>query len=1007
MKQKLISAIVFCFTMWFPCLGTSTVSANEIDTVFVENFNSEEDFNKWESVNPNAETTRTWIYYSSNGNGQARILKEGSLAHDNWLLSPVFNLEAGKVYELSCYIYSGMYNKVERLKVTLGGSRSVDAQTTELLNLVDFVRGDDTHYDQRFTVDATGEYAIGLYAYSIANQGRIEVDSIYIKELSSGSVPDSVSGLKAVAAPAGELKATVSFTTPAITSKGEALSSLSSVKISRNGEEIKTLTDVELGTYMEYTDEEALQGYNTYEVKAINDDGEGEAKTAKVYVGLDVPKNVKALTASRNKDLSISLQWNKPEASVNGGYYDEASLQYAIVLDGDTIGKTAETQYTFAPSDATLRSYVFSVVPVATLGCGADTLSNNVISGTPITAPYTEGFAAGKVVGCGWVTDNAVSVKSWDVTTTDDTGIDTPDGDGYMLMADTYYAFDGDRSRAMSPIFDLKDMQNPVFSFSLYQRKADDADLYGSSRDAVVLQVSVDGGEWQNVNNGKFSPYTDGKSGWTTCQVPLIKYAGHNVQYALDLNLDSDDGSHHYVFVDNISIAEAGFSQNIGVKSFTADKQRVSIGEQTHFNVEVYNNGSVSATGYDVVLYRDGKEQSRISDCTTEPTESSVYTFDVTATLADARSEGAVWSTGIEYAGDEVAADDTLGSIAWSVRQNEVDIPLNLQAAQSGDAIELAWTACTSKDAVETEPAEPITDDFESYEPFIIDNIGEWTVVDRDGGATLNSPVIPVDYAHKGEPMAWQIFNTTEAGVITEDHYDNVFQSKSGVQYIMCTSNDDYYKSNDDWLISPRLDGKAQTISFFARTPSAASGADWLKVYYSTTDKNPDSFVEVEQDSHIAVWDWWNSDAYAYNLPAGARYFAIRCVRCFLYCMVDDITYSPYNGEEPSQTLIGYNIYRNGEKLNADPVTEVTYTDSDVEKEQNVTYNVTAVYEEGESDFSNDATAIVTRLSDATSASQTTVSAAYTVGGIRSSSNTKGLRIEKMSDGTTRKIVVR
>lgn len=214
MKQKFISAIVFCVTMWFPYLGTSTVSANEVDTVFVENFNSEDDFNKWESVNPNAETTKTWIYYATKGNGQARILKEGDVAHDNWLLSPVFNLEEGKVYELSCYVYSGVYNKVERLKVTLGGARSVDAQTTELLNLVDFQRGDETHYDHRFTVDATGEYALGLYAYSIANQGRIEVDSIYIRELSSGSVPDSVSNLTAVAAPAGALKATISFTTP-------------------------------------------------------------------------------------------------------------------------------------------------------------------------------------------------------------------------------------------------------------------------------------------------------------------------------------------------------------------------------------------------------------------------------------------------------------------------------------------------------------------------------------------------------------------------------------------------------------------------------------------------------------------------------------------------------------------------------------------------------------------------------------------------------------------------
>lgn len=1007
MKQNLFSAFAVCTAMLFPGFGTATASASEVDTVFVEGFDTQEDFNEWEIVNPSTETTVTWIYYSNKGNGQARIQKDKVVAHDNWLISPMFSLEEGKIYEFSCYAYSGMNNKTERLKITLGSGRTVEVQTTELINLDGFVKGDPTHYDHRFSVNTTGEYAIGLYAYSDVDQGRIEVDSICVRELSAGSVPDSVSGLTAVAAPMGELKATVSFTAPTLTSKGDELSSLTSVTLSRDGEVIKTFTEVTPGMSMEYTDDEAKQGYNTYEVAAANGDGSGETKSVKVYVGLDVPQNVKGLKAARNKDMSVTVAWEKPVASVNGGYYDEATLAYAVTLDGDTIAKTNDTQYTYKPADAAQRSYSFGVTPVAELGCGTDTLSNNVISGDPIAAPYAEKFANGKTVASGWLTDSSVSVRQWEITTTDDTGIDTPDNDGYMIMADTYYAFNGERSRMMSPVFDLKDMQNPVFSFALYQRRADDADLYGTSRDSVMLQVSVDGGEWENVANGMFSPYTDGANGWAVCRVPVLKYAGHNVQYALDLKLDSDDGSHHYVFVDDIAIAEAGFAKNIGIKSFTADKKRVSVGEDTNFSAVVYNNGCDTAEGYDVVLYRDGKEQERISGCRTGATESSEYTFTVAATLADSRGEAATWSAAVEYTGDEVADDNTTDGIAWSVRKNEVDAPANLTAEQSGNAIQLAWGGCSSKAAVATEPADPVTDDFESYTPFIIDNIGDWTVIDRDGGATLNSPVIPVNYAHKGEPMAWQIFNTTEAGVVTEDHYDNVFEAKSGVQYIMCTSNDDYYRLNDDWLISPRLDGKEQTVSFFARTPSSASGADWLKVYYSTTDKDPDSFEEVEKDSHIAVWDNWGKDAYSYSLPEGARYFAIRCVRCFLYCMVDDVTYSPYNGEEPSQTLIGYNVYRNGEKINALPVTEPSFKDDGCEKDKNVTYNVTAVYEEGESDFSNDATALLSQISGASAPAQATATAAYSINGMRTGNSGKGLRIEKMNNGTTRKVIVK
>lgn len=1004
MKQNAIYRVLLVVAMLFSLCGAVKAAADETDKVFVEDFNSQDDFNKWEIVNPSSETTKSWVYYATKGNGQARILKD-AVAHDNWLVSPVFKLEKNKIYELSCYIYSGVYNKKERLKVTLGNSRSIESQTTELLNLVDFERGNDTHYDHRFSVETSGEYAIGLYAYSGANQGRIEVDSICIKKLSAGDVPDSVANLSAVAAPRGELKATVSFLAPSTTAKGELLSSLSSVKVSRNGELIKTFSEVEPGSPIEYVDGEAKQGYNTYEVTAANADGEGEAKTVKVYVGLDVPTNVKNLAASRNKDLSIHLGWNAPTGSQNGGYYDMSSLKYAVILDNDTIAKTSDTEYCFVPAGKAQREYSFSVVPVVEFGCGTDTLSNNVVSGEPLTPPYSETFANGKTVSCGWITDKSVSNHDWQIATTDDTGVDTPDNDGYMLMGDTFYAFNDDRARVMSPVFSLAGMQNPVLKFSLYQRRADDEDMYGTSRDSLKLQVSVDGGEWTDVSDGAFSPYSRSASGWKECQVPLLKYAGSNVQYALDAVLDSDDGSHHYLYIDNISIAEAGFTKNLAVRSFSSDKRRVSIGEDTNFKATIYNNGSNAASPYDVVLYRNGKEEQRVANCSTEPTACSEYSFKVTSTLADSRMDSIKWNVGVVYADDEVAADNASAKIAWSVRKNEVDIPANLQAVQSEDAIQLSWTGCESKAAVEAQATEPITDDFESYEPFIIDNIGEWTVVDKDGGATLNSPVIPSNYPHKGEPMAWQVFNTTESGVITEDHYDNVFQSRSGVQYIMCTSNDDYYKTNDDWLISPRLDGREQTISFYARTPNSASGADWLKVYYSTTDKNTDSFTELGESDHIAVWDWWNKDAYTYTLPEGARYFAIRCVRCFLYCMVDDITYRPYNGDKPAQTILGYNIYRNGEKINTTLVEEPKYTDTSAEKGKTAKYNVTAVYEEGESDFSNEASATLSSMSSSVSAP--VVESCYTTSGIRVAGNAKGIRLQKMSDGTTRKVIVR
>gem|GEM_PF-5158853 len=55
--------------------------------------------------------------------------------------------------------------------------------------------------------------------------------------------------------------------------------------------------------------------------------------------------------------------------------------------------------------------------------------------------------------------------------------------------------------------------------------------------------------------------------------------------------------------------------------------------------------------------------------------------------------------------------------------------------------------------------------------------------------------------------------------------------------------------------------------------------------------------------------------------------------------------------------------------------------------------------------FSNDASAILSGISQAKSG--ITPKYSYTVGGVRSIGSSKGLLIQKMNDGTTRKVVIR
>ncbi len=998
-KETLRSRWLLPLMLMLSCIN---IYADDTNVVYEEQFNSEDDFNKWTIVNGNDNLQKTWIFYSSKSNGQARILKESDYAHDNWLISPTIALEKGKMYELSCYVYSGVFNKQESLRITIGKSAEVAAQTTDIHDFPNIVRGDETHKTARFSVEESGDFNLGFYAYSPANQGRIELDSIIIKEISLGAVPGKVTNLTVTPASQGELSATISMTAPTIKADETELKEISSISIFRGESLIKTIENPEPGSEITYVDAEAKQGFNTYSAYCTNADGNSEKESQKAHIGLDVPTAVKELTAKRNKDLSITLAWDAPTSSVNGGYYSADDVKYNVYLDGEKLTTTTEKTYSYTLQEKPQRIYEFSVEPEVTFGCGTDTISNKVISGEPLVPAYAESFANGGMDNTPWCQDTKTADFKWYATDSSEFEEQPYDNDNGMLVAKADYAFNDEKSRIMTPIFDLSKMTNPELSFYLYQRRGEDVDEFGASHDTLKVQISVDGAEWQDINDASYSPYAS-NSGWTRCRIPLHRYEGSNISLSFLAELNTDWGTHHNIYIDSVAINEAGFTNDLAVRSFTTSSKRVNIGEKTTFTTVVYNHGANPVNNYDLVLYRDGAEAQRINGENILSTETKDYAFEYEATLQDAQRDSSIWKVAIKYADDEIESNNVSDSIWWTVRMNDVPVPEQLAATPSDESIMLTWKECTSEAPVEAELAEPVTDDFESYEPFIIDNIGDWTVIDLDGGKTLNTPVIPTNYPHKGEPMAWQVFNTEEGGVVTEEHFDNIFLSHSGKQYLMCASNDDYYQKNDDWLVSPRLDGQEQTIKFYARTPNSASGADWLKVYYSTTDKHPDSFKQLGDDDHIAVWDWWNSDAYAYQLPEGARYFAIRVVRCYLFCMIDDVTYRPYNGDEAGRTLIGYNVYRNGEKINADIITEATFTDTTLDKDKENTYNVTAVYEEGESDFSDAVKAsCTTSINGVMNDANATF---YNINGTRISRPSHGINIIKAQDGKTRKVL--
>ncbi|MDE6176677.1 MAG: hypothetical protein K2F71_03960, partial [Paramuribaculum sp.] len=72
-----------------------------------------------------------------------------------------------------------------------------------------------------------------------------------------------------------------------------------------------------------------------------------------------------------------------------------------------------------------------------------------------------------------------------------------------------------------------------------------------------------------------------------------------------------------------------------------------------------------------------------------------------------------------------------------------------------------------------------------------------------------------------------------------------------------------------------------------------------------------------------------------------------------LAMLVDDITYVPAGSQPMSLELQGFNVYRDGVRINSEPIAENEYHDRGVKIGNTYTYHVSAVWDKGESPLSN------------------------------------------------------
>jgi hypothetical protein len=216
-------------------------------------------------------------------------------------------------------------------------------------------------------------------------------------------------------------------------------------------------------------------------------------------------------------------------------------------------------------------------------------------------------------------------------------------------------------------------------------------------------------------------------------------------------------------------------------------------------------------------------------------------------------------------------------------------------------------------------------DDMESYDDFIIENIGEYTLHDLDGGRTVG--FLNASFPNSGYTGSFIVFNPS--GVNPSMDGDAAIQPYSGSKFLACFASS--AAPNNDWLVLPKREVRPGTeFSFMARSYTTYYGAERFRVAISTTGTDPEDFTIIS--GAVSVPAAWTKYTFDLSVYAGQDiHVAIICVSndAFIF-MVDDIFFGIPNptkiAEKAGKALTGYNVYLDGEKVGTTLDTEWQFT---------------------------------------------------------------------------------
>ncbi len=892
------------------------------DVPYSEDFSSDASFDYFTVLDANNDG-KTW--YRSGDAQTAQYGGDATQKADDWLILPPLKVSKAGYYKLSLQVRCNSANP-QLLSIALGSlPETKDMNTVILPETTVDTKFETKTVEAKFGVKTDGNYFLGIHLASNALMHSFDIDNIRVEQITSSDAPAQPANLIVKPAAKGELKAEVEFSMPEKTIAGENVGKLTKAEVYRNGTLLKSITDAAslvAGKRTVVKDESPQNGFNKYKVVAYNASGTGDDATVETYVGIDTPAAVENIVVDETEDGTVDISWAAPQTGVNGGYINAENLTYSVKRNGwleieGTPGK-CEVRDVIDDLGDGQRTIGYTITATSTAGTSVEAYSPYLSVGRPYETPFVESFAKGRSEYTEWTSFPVMGERNWSPSN----NTDAQDGDnGYISF--TNVGSETADLLLMSPKVRIDNTVHPILSFYTKHSAVDDK---------MQVEVHTHDGKVVDVLDVDLTAAT---SGWEKHEVDLSAYAQYRyvqIGFRTD-NVAKDD----MLYLDRISVVDQ-LDHNLMAVGLKAPRS-IKVGMEKTVTATVSNVGMQTASGYSVKLY-NGDELLDVKEGAEVKTEKSVdidFTVKPEVRQLPALNLKAV----VEYSADENLKNNT-ASIEVPLVAPTYPVATGLTGQWQDNAVALTWNA---PDLDNLEP-EASVEDFESYEAFTITDFGKWTVNHVDGQdysmEFMTSDGKWITYPHSGDGITFQVIDLPQVKATEADGWSSV----SGNKILIAP----YTGSNkDDWFISPELYGGKQTVRISAKSlNNCGYGLENLDVYYSTTGKNPSDFVSAGIINELP--EYWME--YSFNLPDGAKYFAIRAKDINSALFIDDIEYIPLGAPAQQFVVKGYNVYRNSELLTPAPVAVAAYTDATASPTGNYSYRVSVVYDKGESDFS-------------------------------------------------------